>query len=158
LRQNVIAKTLNSCDLCAVNKIFNSTLVNAYCVDTDRTGVGDSNVDTNHGGEIQGTEAAAVRYLNVSSCNISSLAGIKRFTSIKSLNCQYNQLTSLNVQSLASLQELHCENNPLSCLLFLPNSLTILDASSTNINCLSNFSPNLISSENSKKVARFVKI
>ncbi len=63
---------------------------------------------------------------------------VQGLTNLWYLSCEQNQLTSLNVQGLTNLRTLQCAQNPVSCLSFLPNSLTYLDASNTNITCLPN--------------------
>jgi Leucine-rich repeat (LRR) protein len=67
----------------------------------------------NNDGEIQVSEAAAVTIMYVQSLEIASLIGIQSFTNLQTLNCSYNQLTSLNVQGLTNLQNLYCNNNQL---------------------------------------------
>ncbi len=88
--------------------------------------------------------------LNVSNLNIANLSGVEYFTSLQTLNCNNNQLTSLPTLP-TSLQSLSCENNQLTSLPVLPSSLQILmcygnqlvslptlPASLTNLGCTSN--------------------
>ena len=73
-------------------------------------------IDTNNDGEIQVSEAQTIKYLNLFSCNITSLEGIESFTNLIYLSCRTNQLSSLNVQGLANLQGLNCGYNQLASL------------------------------------------
>lgn len=54
--------------------------------------------------------------LIVTSKNLTSLAGVGHYTSITTLYCDYNQLTTLNASGLAELQTLVCNNNKLTTL------------------------------------------
>ncbi|MBP5492583.1 MAG: DUF4214 domain-containing protein [Clostridiales bacterium] len=62
------------------------------------------------------TEIAKVSQINVESCGISDLTGIKYFTSLYSLYCSSNNLTSLDVSGMTSLEVLDCSNNVLTKL------------------------------------------
>ena len=61
-------------------------------------------------------EIAAVTTINCSSKSIASLKGIEYFTALRGLNCQNNQLTSLDVSSNTALEILFCDNNQLTAL------------------------------------------
>lgn len=63
--------------------------------------------------------------INVSNKNISDLTGVQYFSSLFSLNCQFNSLTSLPALP-SSLNDLYCGTNQLTVLPTLPNSLTAL--------------------------------
>ena len=54
--------------------------------------------------------------LNISSMNISDLTGIEEFTSLVTLSCRDNQLTSLDLSSNTNLVTLSCSNNQLTSL------------------------------------------
>ena len=54
--------------------------------------------------------------LRVKSKNLTSLAGVGHYTRIKTLYCDYNQLTTLNASGLAELQNLICNDNQLTTL------------------------------------------
>ncbi len=73
-------------------------------------------IDTNGDGEIQVSEAQAIKWLSVSSSSISNLTGIEAFTNLQVLHCQINQLSSLNVSGLTNLKQLSCQQNQLSSL------------------------------------------
>jgi len=82
------------------------------------------NIDTNNDGEIQISEAELITGLNISSSNISSLIGVEYFTNLKTLNCENNLLTNLDVSNLGQLVGLRCNNNQISNLYF-GNIITI---------------------------------
>jgi Leucine-rich repeat (LRR) protein len=89
-------------------------------------------IDANNDGEIQVNEALQVSQLNVYSSNILSLIGIQNFTNLYVLNCQNNQITSLDLSGLINLGDLVCSNNFMT-------SLTVSDlASLYSINCNAN--------------------
>ncbi|WP_162127788.1 T9SS type A sorting domain-containing protein [Flavobacterium phycosphaerae] len=75
-----------------------------------------SKIDTNNDGEIQVSEAALIRYLNVDSSNITSLEGISSFTNLQSLSLKDNQVSSLDVSALTSLKWLFCNHNLLTSI------------------------------------------
>src|SRR6187399_1511842 len=51
-------------------------------------------IDTNSDGEIQLSEALAIKFLNVNSSNISNLEGISSFSNLTDLICYGNNLAS----------------------------------------------------------------
>jgi Leucine-rich repeat (LRR) protein len=116
-------------------------------------------IDTNGDGEIQVSEAEAIKYLNVNSSSIGTMLGINAFynlqflrcasnrvvnldvsglTNLKYLQCGYNQLTNLDVSGLTNLKYLRCYENQLTSLNLsgLPNLTEILcnDNQLTNLN------------------------
>ncbi len=54
--------------------------------------------------------------LDISSKNIADLTGIEDFSSLQSLNCQSNLLTSLDISSNTSLTQLFCSDNNLTII------------------------------------------
>jgi Leucine-rich repeat (LRR) protein len=92
-------------------------------------------IDTNFDGEIQVSEALAIKYLNVTNSQISSLVGIQSFTNLQVLNCSSNVLTSLDLSGLINLQNLYCVGNQLTTL--NTNGLTNLIELRCEINQLS---------------------
>ena len=86
--------------------------------------VGNSLINTNGDTEIQVSEASSyVRHsssmlydIDCDNMNISDLTGIEAFTSITSLYCNDNQLTSLDVSQNTALEELSCNKNQLTSL------------------------------------------
>lgn len=94
-----------------------------------------------------------VRSLDVSEKNLSDLSGIEYFVNLRSLDCQKNQLASLDVSNLTKLTDLTCNDNQLasldvssltelSILYCQYNQLTTLDVSQNtalwNLNCSNN--------------------
>lgn len=79
-------------------------------------------IDINNDGEIQVSEAEATLELNLNSKNISSLDGIAAFVNLTTLDCNLNNLTSLDLSSNITLTELHCSSNNLSNLSFSANA------------------------------------
>jgi len=73
-------------------------------------------IDTNNDGQIQVSEAQAIKYLNVGISNITNVQGILSFINLIFFGCYQNNLTSLNVQGLSNLQVLYCDYNQLPSL------------------------------------------
>ena len=61
-------------------------------------------------------EIAGITYIDVNDKNISDLTGIEHFTALKSLSCESNQLTALDVSHNTALKTLQCDNNQLTSL------------------------------------------
>jgi hypothetical protein len=66
---------------------------------------------------------SGVTSLNISNENISDLTGIEEFTSLITLLCNGNQLTSLNVSQNLALKVLYCFGNQLTSLDLSQNSM-----------------------------------
>lgn len=99
-----------------------------------------SSINTNSDTEIQVSEAMAVTRLSVHGKSINDLTGIEAFTNLTFLECDTNQLTSLDVHLNTLLDTLNCNNNQIPSLdvSMLPllkrlncasNQLTTFDAS-----------------------------
>jgi hypothetical protein len=73
-------------------------------------------IDTNNDNQIQLSEALQIKELDLTSASISDLTGITNFINLESLNCNANQLTSLDLHGLPNLNYLCCSNNPLGTL------------------------------------------
>ncbi len=93
-----------------------------------------SNLDINGDGEIQVSEAINATYLDVTQSNITDMTGIEAFTSLTTLTCFGNQLTTLNVSNSPNLQTLYCNYNQLATLNI--NGLTNLQILNCNNNNL----------------------
>ena len=115
-------------------------------------------IDSNLNGEIEVSEAQQVGGLNINNSSINSIDGISNFTglfqfyfennqitsidvslntSLRVLNCSYNQLYSLNVQQNQALTELICNNNNIGDInLTLNPNLSVLICSYNNINSI----------------------
>lgn len=79
--------------------------------------VGETLINTNGDTEIQVSEAAA--FTGMIKCDnlfITDLTGIEAFVSLKNLDCQYNNLTHLNVSANTALTYLACGENQLTTL------------------------------------------
>lgn len=74
-------------------------------------------IDINNNGEIELVEALLVYELNLSNSNsndinaVFDLTGISNFQNLKVLNCNENQLTSLDLSSLSNLEKIYCNSN-----------------------------------------------
>ncbi|HKR05410.1 MAG TPA: LamG-like jellyroll fold domain-containing protein, partial [Bacteroidia bacterium] len=92
-------------------------------------------INTNSDSEIQCAEATAYTgTINVSSLSIDDLTGIEAFTGITVLNCNTNNLTSLNITALTQLTNLNCSHNQLTGVNTTGlNNLTFLDVSFNSI-------------------------
>ncbi|HEY0091550.1 MAG TPA: hypothetical protein VGB43_03595, partial [Flavobacterium sp.] len=71
-------------------------------------------IDSNGNGEIEVSEAQLIYGLNVSNSNISDLTGISNFSALENLNCSYNLLTSITIDSAISLISFHASHNALT--------------------------------------------
>ena len=111
------------------------------------------NVDDDGDGQITVNEAKAVSSLEVSSSDIKEMPEIRYFTALTRLDCDYNQLTDLDVCNNTALTWLECDNNQLTYLDISKNSalkklwcnynqLTSLDVSNntalTDLRCYNN--------------------
>ena len=86
------------------------------------------NFDTNQDSSLSDTEIAAVEEIDCSYKAITNLKGIEYFTALKRLNCESNQLTTLDVSKNTALTYLECGFNKLTTLDVSKNTaLTILD-------------------------------
>jgi uncharacterized repeat protein (TIGR01451 family) len=94
-------------------------------------------IDTNNDGEIQVSEAQAVKWLKIFNSSISDVTGIEAFTNLQYLDCYFNQLSSLNVSGLINLKYLDCNFNELPSINV--SGLTNLEY----LNCSNNQLPSL---------------
>lgn len=72
--------------------------------------------DSNGDEKLDDEEIANVKYIYAPSKTISSLKGIEYFTELLELNCDNNQLTSLDVSKNTKLVKLICSKNALTSL------------------------------------------
>lgn len=135
---------------------FKEKLLSANAIYPFATDFNDNNVavDTNHDGQIQVSEALVIKKLDVNGSygpnvlHASSLTGIEAFANLESLQCQFNLLTTLNVNSLVHLTELNCSFNQLNGLNI--SALTNLEKLNYSYNPLAN--PSLTNLMNLKTV------
>ena len=113
------------------------------------------NFDSNKDGQISIGEVDKITELDISRKNISTIPEIQYFTSLTTLDCSNNQLTSLDMSGCTSLQTLNCSYNQLTSLDVSGytslqtlncnhcNSMTFLNVSGctnlTTLNCSNNF-------------------
>ena len=77
------------------------------------------NFDIDSNGELSDSEISAVERISVNSKGISSLEGIKFFTSLWTLNCSDNGLTQLDLGNMSSLKILNCSDNSIGDKLYI---------------------------------------
>ena len=70
-----------------------------------------SPIDSNNDGEIQISEAQAIKWLNISNSNISDLTGIEEFTNLYHINCSSNQILNIDFSSINNLEIINSSNN-----------------------------------------------
>ena len=87
---------------------------------------------------LSATEIAAVKYLSCYNKKVKDLTGIEHFTALTTLQCDYNELTALDISKNTALKILTCVKNQLTVLdvsrnadlerlLCFGNKLTALD-------------------------------
>ena len=86
-------------------------------------------------GSVLNSSISAITSLNVASSSIKDLTGIKGFTSLATLNCSGNVLTSLDLSQNPTLTLVNCSNNTLT-------SLNLKNGNNTNFDLNSNFKGN----------------
>jgi hypothetical protein len=75
-----------------------------------------SEFDENEDGFLSANEIEGFTYIDVREKGISDLTGIEYFSSLYELNCNYNQLTFLDVSKNSKLYCLYCSDNQLTTL------------------------------------------
>ena len=75
--------------------------------------------DVDGSNTLSATEIAAVKYLSCYNKKVKDLAGIEHFTALTTLQCDYNELTALDIS----------KNTALTILTCVKNQLTVLDVS-----------------------------
>jgi Leucine-rich repeat (LRR) protein len=96
-----------------------------------------ANFDVNNDGYLSGLEAEAVTEIIIEEMGISDLTGITYFKNLHTLNCSYNNLTSLDLSGNTALVRFACMVNQLTSLDIsgLPD-LEILVAAENNLTAL----------------------
>ncbi|WP_337968082.1 T9SS type A sorting domain-containing protein [uncultured Flavobacterium sp.] len=88
-------------------------------------------------GKVLTASISKVTDLNVQLSEINDLTGIEDFTALEYLNCQFNNLSSLNVSKNSKLIELYTHGNNLTALNLTANTeLTTLQANKNQITTL----------------------
>ena len=75
-----------------------------------------SNFDQDNNQAISLLEANAITSINCSGLDITSIAEVTRFDNLRSLNCNNDKISELNVANMASLKDLFCASNGLKSL------------------------------------------
>ena len=98
----------------------------------------DENYDTADDNVLTAEEIALVVYMDCSSYGIESLQGIEYFTSLETLLCADNALSTLDVTACTALTYLECYDNQLTELSITGcDALCELDCSNNNLSALS---------------------
>ena len=79
-------------------------------------------------GQVLTSKINAVTNINVDDSSITDLTGIEDFASIRTLDCNNNNLTSLNLSKNLSLVNISCRDNQLTSIIF-NKEIAIIDAS-----------------------------
>ncbi|MDE7302991.1 MAG: hypothetical protein K2N60_06700 [Oscillospiraceae bacterium] len=74
------------------------------------------NFDKDKNGTLSDEEISKATYINVSALGISTLKGIENFTELKTLYCDSNIITSIDLSKNTALTVLSCHNNKLSSI------------------------------------------
>jgi beta-glucanase (GH16 family) len=89
-----------------------------------------ANFDKNGDGIISKAEAKSVTSINIQGLGITNTSELSNFTSLLTLNCSNNAITTLDLSKLNKLITLNCANNQLTQLTIEGNiNLTSLDCS-----------------------------
>lgn len=112
--------------------IFKAKLVTANPTDVDNKIAKNFNdewmtIDANGDGEIQVSEAQAVKMLNVSHSAITDITGLTSFSNLQSLSLILREITSLDLNTLTSLKSLSCFNMPYLTSLSINNLTNLID-------------------------------
>ena len=123
----------------------NITLYAKWGIPINRSTFPDSNFrdlvsadfDKNSDDFLDVAELRAVTDIKYVSRSITSLKGIEYFTALITLNCNYNQLTSLDLSANTALTSLKCTSNELASLNVTKNTaLTTLDCHGNQLSSL----------------------
>lgn len=99
-----------------VSKKFELTITENYFPDENFREYLKETFDKNGDGYLESDELRNITSIDVSNKNIKSLVGIARFSGLKNLNCNNNQLTALNLAGCFALETLSCRDNQLTSL------------------------------------------
>lgn len=122
----IVAQTINSQIITIPDANFKAKLLeadwtNQIAIDYDGNSI---KIDTNNNGEIEVSEAWSVVTLDVSSSNISSLAGLEHFFYIDNFTCNSNLLTSFDFDNLTFI-DLSLSGNQISSISIEASKSTI---------------------------------
>lgn len=82
-------------------------------------------IDTNGDGEIEVSEALAIKYLNLQMGAISSVDGASNFQNLITFNCRNNMISVIDLSSFQNLKFFNCLSNAVNQLT-LPSNNTLL--------------------------------
>ncbi len=93
-------------------------------------------IDTNNDGQIQDSEAVLIISLDVELSSISDLTGISSFINLVNLKCGGNSLSTFDITNLLSLRSLNCQGNQLLTTLNISMLVNLqeLEFSNCNVN------------------------
>lgn len=91
-------------------KLLQADVTNTIAQDATQNNI---KIDTNNNNEVEVNEALTIYNLTISNSNISNLSGIENFSNLSFLDCSYNNLTSLNVNTL-NLYVISASHNTIS--------------------------------------------
>ena len=97
-----------------------------------RTFLSRNTIDTNTDGYLTKTEIAEVTSMDLSSRSLTSLVGIEYFTELEYINCNYNNLTEVDLSHNTKLKRINCSEAHVE-MLTVPRTSTL-----TEINCNNN--------------------
>lgn len=141
-------------------KLLAASPSNSIALNSTNTSI---KIDVNNNGEIEEIEALNVYSLDIRSSSISDLTGISYFVNLKTLNCGFNLLSSLDLTQNTALTSLSCysnqitslnvtQNTALTSLVCNNNQITSLNVTQntalTNLVCYRNFLSDLDVAQN----------
>lgn len=91
------------------------------------------NFDTDGNELLSEEEIAAATEIKVPEMGIASLAGVEYFTNLRQLQCQYNEITKLDLSSNTLLYSLYCGRNKLTELNVSNTRLSYLETSNNQL-------------------------
>ncbi len=115
------AQIINFPDANFKNKLLQSDITNDIAQVLTPTSIYENlKIDVNNNGEIEVSEVQNIVWLKIDNANITSLTGIENFSSLILLDCQDNQLTTLDLSFRTSMSGVLCQNNLISTAIFPP--------------------------------------
>ncbi|MEG0761793.1 MAG: leucine-rich repeat domain-containing protein, partial [Chryseobacterium sp.] len=113
------AQIVNISDSNLRTKLLSADITNTIAKDSNLNNI---KIDTNGNNEIDTNEVLAVYHLNLSASPnqtgnlISNISGLSAFSNLRSLNLDFNNLTSVDATPFTNLQILHISFNQLTSL------------------------------------------
>ena len=110
---NAKSQIINIPDANFKAKLLAASPSNSIALNSTNTSI---KIDVNNNGEIEEIEALNVYSLDIRSSSISDLTGISYFVNLKTLNCGFNLLSSLDLTQNTTLTSLSCYSNQITSL------------------------------------------